>query len=83
MQLLSGHHILITDGWTDGRTHARTGVTLNAPPPFFECRGHKKRLEYVLPRPAVETETRGPKGHWVAHLRQRSKVTVEPFTEDH
>ena len=28
-------------------------------------------------------ETRGPKGPWVAHLRTRSKVTVEPFTEDH
>jgi len=26
---------------------------------------------------------RGPKGPWVAHLRKRSKVTVEPFTEDH
>ena len=36
-KLLSGHQILITDG----RTHARTGVTLNAPPPFFEWRGHK------------------------------------------
>jgi len=23
--------------------HARTGVTLNAPPPFFEWRGHKKK----------------------------------------
>jgi len=30
---LGGHQILITDG--------RTGVTLNAPPPFFEWRGHK------------------------------------------
>ena len=28
-------------------------------------------------------QTRGPKGPWVAHLRKRSKVTVEPFTEDH
>ena len=36
-KLLSGHQILITDG----RTDARTGVTLNAPPPFFEWRGHK------------------------------------------
>ena len=24
----------------------------------------------------------GPKGPWVAHLRKRSKVTVEPFIED-
>ena len=36
-KLLSGHQILITDG----RTDERTGVTLNAPPPFFEWRGHK------------------------------------------
>ena len=28
-------------------------------------------------------ETRGPKGPWVAHLRKRSKITVEPFTEYH
>ena len=27
-------------------------------------------------------QKRGPKGPWVAHLRKRSKVTVEPFTED-
>jgi len=27
--------------------------------------------------------TRGPKWPWVAHLKKRSKVTVEPFTEDH
>jgi len=26
--------------------------------------------------------TRGPKGPVVAHLRKRSKVTVEPFTDD-
>ena len=26
----------------DGRTHARTRVTLNAPPPFFKWRGHNK-----------------------------------------
>jgi len=43
----------------------------------------KKGLEYVVPRPAVETDTRGLKAPWVAHLRKRSKVTVEPFTEDH
>ena len=28
-------------------------------------------------------KTKGPKGPCVAHLRKRSKVTVEPFTEDH
>ena len=33
----------------DGRMHARTGVTLNAPPPFFEWRGHKN-----LPNPYSE-----------------------------
>jgi len=30
------------NGQTDGRTNARTGVTLNAPPPFFEWWGHNK-----------------------------------------
>jgi len=40
-KLLSGHHILITDGRTDAGTHGQTEVTLNAPPPFFEWRGHK------------------------------------------
>jgi len=34
-----------TDRRTDGRTHARTGVTLNGPPPFFEWRGHKNNLK--------------------------------------
>jgi len=28
-------------------------------------------------------KTSGPKGPWVAHLRKRSKVTVEPFKEDY
>jgi len=46
--------MLITDGWTDGRTdartHARTEVTVNAPPPFFEWRGHnyKIRQDFTL-----------------------------------
>jgi len=31
----------------------------------------------------ADTQRRGPKGPWVAHLRKRSKVTVEPLTEDH
>jgi len=44
-KLLSGHHILITDGRTHGRTHRQTGVTLNAPSPFFEWRGHKKAVQ--------------------------------------
>ena len=51
-RLLSGHQILITDGWTDartdGRTQAGTGVTLNAPPPFFEWRGHKKLILFTV-----------------------------------
>jgi len=29
-----------------------------------------------------EIETRGPRGPWVAHLRKRSKVTVEPIIEN-
>jgi len=30
----------------------------------------------------INFKTRGPKGPWVAHLRKRSKVTVEPFIEN-
>ena len=37
-KLLCRHQILIMDGRTDGRT----GVTLNAPPPFFNGGGIKK-----------------------------------------
>jgi len=29
----------------------------------------------------IQQETRGPRGPWVAHLRKRSKVTVEPIIE--
>jgi len=38
---MSGHQILITEGRTDGRTDAQTGVTPNAPLPFFKWRGIK------------------------------------------
>jgi len=31
-----------TPNFDNGRTHVWTGVTLNAPPPFFEWRGHNK-----------------------------------------
>jgi len=31
-----------------GRTHARTGVTLNVPPPFFEWRGHKNFINNIF-----------------------------------
>jgi len=41
------------------------------PHTFSTCLENKKK------------ETRGPTWPWVAHLRKRSKVTVEPFTEDH
>jgi len=37
-KLLSGHKI--SDAWM----HARTGVTLNAPPPFLEWRGIKSYI---------------------------------------
>jgi len=30
----------------------------------------------------IEQTTRGPRGPWVAHLRKRSKVTVEPIMEN-
>jgi len=44
----------------------------------IECFIFLKNLTYIAFR-----ITRGPCGPWVAHLRKRSKVTVEPFTEDH
>jgi len=31
---------------------------------------------------ACKNETRGPRRPWVAHLRKRSKVTVEPIIEN-
>jgi len=30
----------------------------------------------------MQIKTRGPRGPWVAHLRKRSKVTVEPIIEN-
>jgi len=30
----------------------------------------------------IPNRTRGPRGPWVAHLRKRSKVTVEPKIEN-
>jgi len=31
---------------------------------------------------SLQNMTRGPRGPWVAHLRKRSKVTVEPIIEN-
>ena len=31
---------------------------------------------------AALKETRGPRGPWVAYLRKRSKVTVDPIIEN-
>jgi len=48
------------NGRTDGQTHARAGVTLNAPPQFFEWRGHKnvlKELPTSVRRDVQTTET--------------------------
>jgi len=30
----------------------------------------------------MNKKTRGPRGPWVAHLRKRSKATVEPIIEN-
>jgi len=30
----------------------------------------------------AQSETRGPRGPWVAHLRKRSQATVEPIIEN-
>ena len=35
-----------------------------------------------LKQEAPQCKTRGPRGPWVAHLRKRSKVTVEPIIEN-
>jgi len=35
-----------TPNFDDGQTDGRTGVTLNAPPPFFEWWGHKKHKKH-------------------------------------
>jgi len=36
----------------------------------------------ILLKTNVNIVTRGPRGPWVAHLRKRSKVTVEPIIEN-
>jgi len=41
------------------------------------CTIHSKYHTCILP-----ILTRGPRGPWVAHLRKRSKVTVEPIIEN-
>jgi len=38
----------LLSGRTNTRTNAQTGVTLNAPPPFFEWQGHKKVNTFYL-----------------------------------
>jgi len=40
-KILSGHQLLITDGRTDRGN-------INAPPPFFEWRGHKNITDFIL-----------------------------------
>jgi len=40
----------------------------------------KKTSNAVRKKPVKQ---KGPFGPYVAHLRKTSKVTVEPFTEDH
>ena len=39
-------------------------------------------LQFFLPCKLTILMTRGPRGPWVAHLRKRSKVTVEPIIEN-
>jgi len=40
------------------------------------------RWAETIPFPNHYNITRGPRGPWVAHLRKRSKVTVEPIIEN-
>ena len=52
-------------------------------PGFLVEVGYWKVMLNLMENILVISVTRGPRGPWVAHLRKRSKVTVEPFTEDH
>ena len=48
-----------------------------------ECQIINKRAK-ISKHAYISTQhlTRGPRGPWVAHLRKRSKVTVEPIIEN-
>jgi len=43
--------------------------------------GAGRRTYDILPR-KIKFLTRGPRGPWVAHLRKRSKATVDPIIEN-
>jgi len=45
---------------------------------YLTSRSSKKKIE----EKKITKQTRGPRGPWVAHLRKRSKVTVEPIIEN-
>ena len=50
------------------------------PPRDHSCEVWSKSNEWFQRRRCFST--RGPRGPWVAHLRKRSKVTVEPIIEN-
>ena len=43
---------------------------------------YAKYQKHVKQLKEEKLKTRGPRGPWVAHLRKRSKVTVEPIIEN-
>ena len=47
----------------------------------FCSHGHSSDESKTSISMADQKKTRGPRGPWVAHLRKRSKVTVEPIIE--
>jgi len=54
--------------------HCMSVIKTKTDPDFWQC---QVNLLHLMMRNEIK---RGPKGSWVAHLRNRSKVTVEPFT---
>ena len=50
---------------------------------FRKCTHNNDYSFEFVPMKALKLfETRGPRGPWVAHLRKRSKVTVEQIIEN-
>jgi len=47
-----------------------------------ETLGYTRNNTMVWKQSKRQLKTRGPRGPWVAHLRKRSKVTVEPIIEN-
>jgi len=49
---------------------------------FLQAKSDNFRINEIFYKSVCHAITRGPRGPWVAHLRKRSKVTVEPIIEN-